>query len=171
MKSVLRLVKQIVWPPAAPVNDSDGASQRWWAVTCALNIFLLTAVFHDRIFWAHNCMLIPFGPDYTPAVIRKWLMRDPSLPWALIGSFGIYLLGKKYLWVRVVMAPVFISFLPVTLWIWDIPFTNRIICTKLHDARSIALVGIYLRTRHAFAVTLALYLPFMAYFAFHWRKK
>jgi len=69
------------------------------------------------------------------------------------------------------MAPMFISFLPVTLWIWDIPFTHRIICRTLHEGNSVPLTGVYLMTRHALIVSMALYLPFMFYFTLTWRRR
>src|ERR1700682_4182803 len=83
------------------------------------------------------CILNEFGSDYTPAVIMNWLTHDPSLPVALALVIGLYFVGKKFAAVQVPALVFFFAFLPLSVWIWDIPFTNRIISQSCHDGRAV----------------------------------
>jgi hypothetical protein len=105
-------------------------------------------------------MLNPFGADYTPHVVWVWLSRDPSLPCAVVIATLVWFIGKRIAAVKILVAPVFSSFLPLSLWIWDIPFTGRFICRHFHDGRLIFPGGIPISARYFYALGLLLYLVF-----------
>jgi len=104
------------------------------------------------------CMLNTIGDDYTPAVIALWLRRDPSLPWAIVIAACAYLAGRRSEKVRLLLAPVFISSLPLSLWIWDIPFTSRYICDTAHDDNILTIAGLPVSTEAVYLLSAAMYL-------------
>ncbi len=110
-----------------------------WRIVCILCFFPLAALLHHGIFYRPTCMLNPFGADYYGSVIWQWLSRDPSVPWAIIFAMGVYFLGNAYKKLRVLFYPIPFAFLPLTLWIWDIPFTGRWICQNFNDGRFLLL--------------------------------
>lgn len=118
-------------------NQPSAMRKSLWTVTCALNILPLTAILHNRIFFRSMCILNEFGSDYTRAVIMNWLTHDPSLPVAMALVIGLYFVGRKFAAVQVPALVFFFAFLPLSVWIWDIPFTNRVICQSFHDGRSV----------------------------------
>ncbi len=64
------------------------------------------------------------------------------------------------MWIRILAAPVFVSFLPVNLYVWDIPFSGRIICDLFHDGNSIETIGFALRAKHVYLFSLFIYCVF-----------
>lgn len=80
-------------------------------------------------------MLNKIGNDYTLPTIRRWLSIDPSLPLAIAIALVVMLIGLRWKWIRTLAAPAVIASIPLTLWVWDIPFTGRIICDSFHDGR------------------------------------
>jgi hypothetical protein len=114
-------------------------------------------------------MLNPFGADYTPHVIRLWLTEDPSLPCALAIGLIVWIVGKRVLRLQVFVAPIFASFLPLSLWIWDVPLSGRFICRHFHDGR-LALWGIPVTARYFYMLGLVLYVTFV-WAALRKRKK
>jgi len=81
-------------------------------------------------------MLNPFG-DEALSTYLAWLSRDPSLPWAIICAVIIYTAGTSQSWLETLVLPFLIGFLPLGIWIWDIPLSGRIICRTFHDNRLI----------------------------------
>lgn len=171
MNRILEVFIQLIWPPKAPVTYQDiGKEKRWWVMLCILNIIPFTAIFHHFLFYRPSCMLNAFGADYTIPVVLEWLSRDPSLPWAIILTIVIYHIGNIYYWLRILFAPVFLSFLPLSIWIWDIPFTNRYICSHFHDHRVMILPGLSLSTKHFYLLGILLYIIFILYLLLKRRK-
>jgi hypothetical protein len=111
---------------------------------------VLTAVAHHAIFYPHQCMLESFGADYSaPGVLAAWLSQDPSLPSAIAMTFVIFLAGEQFPSVKIFAACFFVSFLPLALWIWDIPFTGRFICVHAHDDR-LKILGWPINSSHLY---------------------
>jgi hypothetical protein len=142
----------VLWPPAAPVTFVE--SRGWWIAACALAVIPNTAILHNLVFYRYMCMLNNFGPEYDPATVSTWLSRDPSLPWAALCSVLLCYLGDWIPQLQVASAAYFISFLPLSIWIWDIPFTHRIVCSNFHDGRSL-FVGVIVHTRYVYVVCLS----------------
>ena len=164
---------QVFWPPLSPVPTASSQIndyRRWWRLLCVLTTIPITAVLHHAIFFRSQCMLNPFfATDYTSASILIWLSRDPSLPWAAVAAMTIYYLGTRHSFLRVCIAPVFVSFLPLSLWIWDVPFTGRFICHHLHDEKILLMSGIPLRSWFFYLLGAILYVVFAIYLL-HRRK-
>ena len=159
---MLTLIKQILWPPLAPINASvSSSSQVYWRVICALCVIPLTAILHHAVFYPHTCILDPFGPEYTPAIAVKWLSRDPSLPWSIIVMTSTYHLGNHHDRFNILVSPAFISFVPLSLWVWDIPFTKRIICRHFHGGRLMVLGDISISRRYFYLFGFVVYLLFV----------
>ena len=66
-------------------------------------------------------------------------------------------------WIKVLVAPIFLSFLPLSIWIWDIPFSGRYICSNFHDAQVMIAGVIPLTTKYFYALGIVLYLALTAY--------
>lgn len=161
-KIVGRVILAILWPPSAPLSHAPPQLNRdWWAALCIACIIPIAAVLHHRIFWLSQCMLNPFGDDYTPSVIHAWLLGDPSLPWAIILAGVCWVLGTIYAPLKMMVAPVFSSTLPLSVWLWDIPFSGRFICRHFHDGGLALATGVPLSTRHFYGLAGLLYLAFV----------
>lgn len=135
---------------------ADPPEGRMWAALCALCVLPFAAVLHHLVFFRPTCMLNPFGPDYTPQVVIAWLRADPSLAWAVVLAGALHLTGRQMPGLRIAVAPLFATSLPVTLWLWDVPGTGRALCHAMHDGR------IGLRTTHIYLVCLSGYLVALA---------
>lgn len=150
--------KNILWPFSNRFSSEE--YHIWWLILSALLVIPFTAVIHHAIFYRANCMLNPFGgADYFPSAIYAWLSRDPSLPWAIVAAISAYFLGKRYRTIKLLAAPIFISFLPVSLWIWDIPFTGRFICDQFHDDK-LLILGNPMKTRYLYLLGVTIYASF-----------
>ena len=107
-------------------------------------------------------MLNPFkGPDYSDLpTLWKWISRDPSLPWAIAIAFSTYSAGKTCPVVKLLTACFTVSFLPLAVWIWDIPFTGRYI-ESFHDGR-LHLFGLTVTSRHFYELGMMLFVGLAA---------
>ncbi|MDA2921054.1 hypothetical protein MYX76_16455 [Desulfobacterota bacterium AH_259_B03_O07] len=172
MKDAVRIMLQIIWPPIAPIEGQHkfSKSRGWWVTLSILTIIPLTAILHHLIFYTQSCMLNPFGADYTPFVTFKWLSRDPSLPWAIVVMIIVYHIGNFNYWLRILVAPVFLSFLPLSIWIWDLPFTGRFICGHFHDDRVMIAAALPLRSKYFYLIGFVLWLIFITYLVQKLRK-
>jgi len=119
--------------------------QLWWRVVCGLLVFPFTAMLHHAVFYRPRCLLNPFGHEYTFTVIADMLSRDPALPWAIVLAFATYVAGMRHPGLQAFVWPVPFVFAPLSIWIWDIPFTERIVCRIFHDGR-FSVLGYTLRT-------------------------
>lgn len=132
-----------------------------WPWKCAFTALPLTAILHHGLFYRPRCMLNGFGPDYDLATLLKWLAREPSLPWALLLAGVAYVCGlgaERYArLLRASVAPFVVAFIPLSVWIWDIPFSGRWICRSFHDERlDLAFIGV-VHTRHFYLFGLVVY--------------
>jgi hypothetical protein len=127
-----------------------------WFVLCCFTILPTAAILHHTLFYRPTCMLNPFGPDYNIPTLWHWLSRDPSLPYTIIFSLIIYWVYTKLHWVKIFVLPYVLSFLPLSVWVWDIPFTGRTICKHFHDDR-LVLLGTLIHTRHLYVLGVFLF--------------
>jgi hypothetical protein len=121
---------------------------------CLLAFVPLAAVFHHAVFYHPTCMLNPFGQE-SLATYRLWLTRDPSLPWAMIGAMAIYWLAASARAQTAVLA-FLVGFLPLSIWIWDIPLSHRLVCRSWHDGRLALPAFGTVRTHHLYLLGVVL---------------
>ncbi len=151
-------------------SDRAAPSRRaeWrWRAACLALVFPLTAILHHTLFFPQACMLNGIGPDYTPEVIASWLARDPSLPLATAFAWIFYGLSHRFCSLRIFLVPFLIGFAPLSVWIWDIPFTERAICASMHDQQIVFPTGSYLRSRHLYILGAII---FVALVTWSWRR-
>lgn len=131
-----------------------------WPLLAGLLVFPFTAILHHLVFYRPTCILNPFGADYTPRVVVAWLRNDPSLIWASAAAITVYMIGQSAPrvrpWIAHAAGAFLIGFLPLTIWIWDIPGTGRTICYHFHDGRA----GIH--TRHLYLLGAAVFCGVLA---------
>lgn len=124
-----------------------------WGLVAGLTFFPFTAVLHHALFHRPTCILNNFGPEYTPPVVLLWLSQDPSPYIGVALAFSVWLIGKRWTTIQAWTAAFLLAFMPLTIWIWDIPFTGRIICHSFHDSR------IPIGSRHLYIFGAALLYP------------
>jgi len=164
------ILRGILWPPQAPLAGADDTSHAFWRVACVTAVVPLVAALHHLFFQAPTCMLNNFGADYTLGVVAGWLRRDPSLAWGALLGVVAYRLGRERLWFRVLVTPAFVSFILFSLWIWDVPFTGRIVCRSFHDSR-LVIGGVTVRTVHLYLVGAVPYVAFVLNGLFSLRRR
>lgn len=121
------------------------------ALLAFASFFPITAVLHHAIFFKPTCILNNFGSEYTPTVIMIWLSLDPSPYVGLICAVAVFIAAVYYPPLRLAILACVIATIPLTVWIWDIPFTGRIVCMWGHDGRSpINSIDLYLFAAIAF---------------------
>src|SRR5438067_8967145 len=130
-------IAAILWP----AGDRFPDRLEHWRTVCVLLVIPLTAMLH-HLMNQHRCILETFGNDYNLSSLRQLLLRDPSLPWAIAAMVLVYHLGLRSNFIRRAAAPAFAAFLPLSVWLWDIPFTGRVICHHLHDRHMMLAPGI-----------------------------
>lgn len=134
---------------------------RWWRTICLLSILPVAAAFHNVVLPASRstCMLNPLHvPDWSLDMMYLWLSMDPSLLLAMVVMASVYTVGLHVGLMRALVAPGFICSLMYSLWIWDIPFTGRVICHTIHDNRVMLWEGQPLNSRVVILASGALYL-------------
>lgn len=154
------LLGELLFPPNSPParGVSSPHDQNWWRAVCILLVFPLAAAAHNAVFYYPSCMLAPFVKpyqgDYTLDIVAAWLSRDPSLPWAMATAMAAYYIGRNSnVEFKLIIASVAVAFLPLAVWIWDIPFTGRIVCHAAHDQR-LQIFGTAVMSRHFYAIGL-----------------
>jgi hypothetical protein len=135
---------------------------RHWRLICVLNVFALTAALHNILFYRGTCMINDFGPEYDLHTTAAWFRSDPALPWALLLSLAIYAVGLRIPLVQMLAAPISLAFLPLTIWIWDIPFTGRSVCHAFHDSK-LVIGGAPVHSHHLYELGLLLYVALSAW--------
>ena len=109
-------------------------------------------------------MLKYFGADYyVPSVLFGWLTKDPSFGGAVFLAIVIFFVGKRFPSTKILVAPIFVSFLPLSVWIWDVPFTNRFICENFHDDKLVFPGDVPIKSRYFYLLGFALYFGFVVY--------
>jgi len=166
-RSLLATIVGLFWPPYAPVITDEElySGSAWWGATCVLCVIPATAFLHHGVLYYQRCMLQPFSYGYEVnwQVLWAWAAHDAALPWAMIIAFGVHRLGIRLPSIKLAVAPVFISFLPISLWVWDIFFLNRPICRHLHDGKFVLWEGVPLRGRHFYVLGACVYVAFLVY--------
>ncbi|MBX9790907.1 MAG: hypothetical protein K2Y37_18470 [Pirellulales bacterium] len=172
MKHSLAVIRGIFWPPAAPIASNEPASRAWWGTLCVLLVIPFTALLHHAVFFRPTCMLNHFNAtDYNIEGLRLWLSGDPSLYVAIVAAVLVWLLGRRWEVVRLLTAPFFLSFIPLSLWIWDIPGSGRLICRLCHDGRVVLPVLDHtVRSRDLYLVGIAAYVVLLGLTLSAWRK-
>jgi hypothetical protein len=161
----MRFLMPLLWPPASPPARGIGPpdDRHWWIATSALLTLPLAAIAHHAVFFSPTCMLQPFdASDYWElSSLASWLSQDPSLPWAIVMALSIYHVGKPHPAIKLLATSFFVSFLPLAIWIWDIPFTGRVVCEHAHDGK-LELLGTTVRSGSFYLLGLFLFPCFFA---------
>ena len=155
----LRAVVPWLAPSENPLASRP--AMRWWRTICLLSILPVAAAFHNVVLPASRstCMLNPLHvPDWSLDMMYLWLSNDPSLLLAMVTMAVVYKVGLHMGLMRALVAPGFVASLMYSLWIWDIPFTGRVICYTVHDNRVMLWEGQPLNSRVVILASLALYL-------------
>ena len=134
------------------------SSPRSWAAQCVALFFPVTAILHHAVFFPRTCMLNPTGAlEYAPTVVGRMLTHDASWALGMVAAVGVWLLGRRVPTIQRLVPPFLIGFIPLTLWIWDIPFADRPICTGGHDGRLVVPVIGHVGTRHVYALCIFIF--------------
>jgi hypothetical protein len=128
-----------------------------WSAMCGMLVFPLAAAFHHLVFHPYTCMLNNFGAiDYTDlAGVIRWLKGDPSLPLAIVCATLLFYAQRFWPKVKTHVASILPSFLLFSIYIWDIPFSNRVICRTFHDNREVW--GLTFRTTYFYLFGIVSY--------------
>ena len=78
-----------------------------------------------------------------------------------------YYIKNNFRKFRILVAPAFVSFIPLSFWVWDIPFTKRVICHNFHGGRFVVFGDISITRRYFYIFGFVVYLLFV----FHLSKK
>lgn len=159
----MNMFARVVFPWLAPSENplESRSAMRWWRVTCLLSLLPIAAVVHNVVLpgTRTTCMLNNLGaPDWRIDVIVDWLRRDPSLFIAAAFMALVYKLGLRSGTLRALVAPGFVSSILYSLWIWDIPFTGRVVCMTMHDNRLLLAEGWPVTSKLLLMASTALYL-------------
>ena len=151
----------------APVVSDDelATNGAWWVGTCMLDVIPIAAVLHHAVCYPQCCMLQPFSMSYevTGPVLWRWLTHDPSLPWAIIAAFIVYRVGRRIHGLKILVAPLFLSFLLVSLWVWDLLVLGRPICRGFHDGRYELWEDFPVRGWHFYVFGICIHIAFTVY--------
>jgi hypothetical protein len=156
----------VLWPWG---GRAPGAIESW-STACAALVIPLTAIFH-HLLDHHRCILETHGTDYNFQSVRDLFLHDPSLPWAIVAMVLVYHLGKHSPALRPVVVPAFAASIPLSIWLWDIPFSGRTICRHMHDGRIVLPGGIPLTTRVVYGLCFFLYLMLQSILFLKRRRK
>jgi hypothetical protein len=130
-------------------------SELRWRLVCAAAVLPLSAILHHVVFFPKTCMLNPFWKGGDGAWLRL-LGHDPALPVAFFLALLLFGLGRALPAVRSHVALFGVAFAPLALWLWDLPFSERVIHAHLHDLR-VVVHGVALQSRHFYALGVVLY--------------
>jgi hypothetical protein len=144
---------------ASTQSEREIADVEWtWVAICMVLVIPLTAIFHHAIFYRPTCMLNPIkGADYSLEVVAHWLLRDPSIYAAAFVAAVTYEVGLYRRALRIFVAPFIVSFAPLSIWIWDIPFTGRAVCSNFHDQQIFLAEGVPLLSRHFYLLGFVIF--------------
>jgi hypothetical protein len=124
--------------------------------------FPLTAVLHHAIFYRPSCMVNPFwSPTSTNMeIFFLWIQFDPSLYLGIAGSVVTYLVVRAIAQAAPFILAFVVATIPLSIWIWDLPFTGRVMCLLFHDDKT------FIKTRHLYLLAVAAYFPI-----FYWMRR
>jgi hypothetical protein len=138
------------------IRGREAAGYRRWLVLALLLTVPFTAIVHHLFFFHQQCILNPFGPRYDWPTVMAWLRGDPSPYIGLVLAAAVYIAGRAVPAVQPIALALLGATIPLSLWIWDLPFGDRPICALAHDGRSV------IRGRHLYGVTVVLW-PLIAW--------
>ena len=131
---------------------------RSWRLVCIAAYLPLLTLWHHVVFFRPQCVLNPLSADdYTLQSVTKLLTTNPAVYVAGVTCIACYYLGNRLMHYRFLLVLFCIAFAPLTLWIVDIPFTERFICMTLHDDRIMLFADTPLRSRHFYLLGAALF--------------
>ena len=81
-------------------------------------------------------------------------------------AHAAHALGLRLGWIPPLVKPVFVAFLPLSIWTWDL-FPSRVICKLTHDSR-LVIAGHVVRSRHFFVLGALIYVALLIR---SWSKK
>jgi len=137
---------------------TSNSKSRNWLISCVVLMIPVAAIAHHAIFYHSVCMIKPFDEmGYTYNGVSLWLRRDPSLYMAGLLSMLTYSVGLRIPSIRILVVVFIVSFIPLTVWIWDIPFSSRWICRTAHDGRMMLAEGVPLKSRHFYLLGMSLF--------------
>ena len=172
MAPSIAVIRGIFWPPAAPIAATAPARRAWWLTLSVLLVIPFTAVSHHAVFFRPTCMLNHFNAtDYNLEGLRMWLAGDPSLYVAVVAAVLVWFVGHRWEIVRLLAAPFWVSFVPFSLWIWDIPGSGRLICRLCHDGRIVLPVLDHtVRSRDLYLLGILTYALLLGLTFLAWRR-
>lgn len=98
-------------------------------------------------------MLNPFGDAYTLSTLRALIVQDPSIGLAAAVAASTYVAGRRWPQLKPMASFFVLSFLPLAIWLWDIPLLGRPICRHFHDGRA-EVLGSPFSSRHLYLLGL-----------------
>lgn len=90
--------------------------------------------------------------DYSFEAIAWLITNDPSIALGFAVTAMVSTAGVRFSQLRVWVFAFVFAFLPLTIWLWDIPATGRFVCEHFHDGRA------HIRSAHLYAVGIAAFL-------------
>lgn len=136
-------------------------TSKGWGIVSAVAVLPIAAILHHALFFPPSCMLNPFGKRYTAHTLWLLLTQDPSIALGILGGVLLFFVGRRFPVVKPMAFWGVLSFLPLTIWLWDIPLLGRPICRHFHDDR-LTLFGVALRSRYFYALGCLLWLITLA---------
>jgi len=131
---------------------------RRWLRTCRLLVVPYTAVLHHALFFPGTCLWVPFeATPHRTTDLRRFVREDGSLVWSIALAAATYRLGQRRPKVQRLFGPLVTGLLPLSLWIWDVPFSERAMCRYLHDGK-LSIKGCPVRTAHIYSLSAILYM-------------
>ncbi len=145
------------------------AGRHRWRWTCATLVVPYAAVLHHAVFFPRTCVWNPFeGADRFSTNPGRLLREDPSLPWAVAAAVLTYRAGKNRRPVRRLVGPLFASTVPLSVWLWDLPFSGRVLCRTVHDG-NLKVGRVKVRSAHFYPLAAGAYVALLA--AGAWRGR
>jgi hypothetical protein len=152
------IAKAILCPSSTSAFVVIARNDRYyWVAYNALLVIPFTAILHHVVFFPPTCIFNAFGIAYSFSALAVFFHNDPSLAYAIILCIIHYQLGKSRSWLRLLSAPGFVSLLPLSIWLWDIPFSNSFICTHFHDG-GLVISDCVIRTRYFYVLAGIIYM-------------
>jgi hypothetical protein len=108
---------------------------RLWGLTATASFFPVTAILHHAFFYRWQCILNPFGPEYTIETVKTLITSDSSVALGAVTTLCIWVVGRRWQPLQRLVLAFVLALVPLTIWLWDIPFTARAVCHHFHDGQ------------------------------------